>query len=80
MRLCLITTSGGSLDCINRLCLNRVTKKVPSGLPIKYVEAYEPRARFVHPHDRYDTLGPLSEITSIAAQHVTRSQEWNITV
>jgi hypothetical protein len=31
---------------------------------MEYVEAYEPRAGFVHPHDEYDTLGPLSEITS----------------
>jgi hypothetical protein len=30
---------------------------------MEYVEAYEPRAGFVHPP-------PLGEITSIAAQHV----------
>jgi hypothetical protein len=75
MRLYLITTSGGSFDCINRLYLDRVTEKVPSDFPIEYVEAYELRARFVHPHDGYDTLGPLSEITSKAAQRVTRSRE-----
>ena len=44
------------------------------GFPKEYVEAYEPRAGFFHPHDEYDTLGPLGEITSIAAQHVTRSR------
>jgi hypothetical protein len=66
VRLYLITTSGGSLDCINRLYHNRVTEKVSSGLPMGYVEPYEPRVGFVHPHDGYDTLGPLGEITSIA--------------
>jgi hypothetical protein len=79
MRLYLITTSRGNLDCINCLYLNRVTEKVPSGLPKEYVEAYEPRAGFVHPYDGYDTLGPLSEIASIVTQHVTRSQGCNIT-
>jgi hypothetical protein len=57
-----------------------VTEKVPSGFPMEYVEAYESRARFVHPHDGYDTLGPLGEITSKAAQRVTRSHGWNTTV
>jgi hypothetical protein len=57
-----------------------VTKKVPSGFPMEYIEAYEPRAGFFHPHDRYDTLGPLGEITSKAVQHVTRSRGWNITI
>jgi hypothetical protein len=37
------------------------------GFPKEYVEAYEPRAGFAHPHDGYDTLGPLDEIKSIAA-------------
>jgi hypothetical protein len=50
------------------------------GSPKEYVEAYEPRAGFVHPHDRYDTLDPLGEITSIVAQRVTRSRGWNIIV
>jgi hypothetical protein len=53
---------------------------VSLGFPKEYVEAYEPRAGFVYPHDGYDTLGPLGEITSIAAQHVTGSRGWNITV
>jgi hypothetical protein len=44
---------------------------------MEYVEAYEPRAGFVHPHDGYDTLGPLGEITSKAPQRVTRSQGRN---
>jgi hypothetical protein len=56
MRLYLITTSGGSFDCINCLYLDRVTEKVPSGFSMEYVEAYELRAGFVHPHDGYDTL------------------------
>jgi hypothetical protein len=30
---------------------------------------------FVHPHDGYDTMGPPGEITSIAAQYVTRSRD-----
>jgi hypothetical protein len=47
---------------------------------MEYAEAYEPRAGFVYPHDGYDTLGPLGEITSKAAQHVTRSRGWNTTV
>jgi hypothetical protein len=47
---------------------------------MEYAEAYEPRAGFVHPHDGYDTLRSLGEITSKAAQHVTRSQEWTTTV
>jgi hypothetical protein len=34
------------------------------GSPKEYVEGYEPRAGFVHPHDGYDTLGRLGEITS----------------
>jgi hypothetical protein len=80
MRLYLITTSGGRFHCINHLYLNRVTEKVSLGYPMEYVEAYEPRAGFVHPHDIYDTLGPLGEITSEAAPHVTRSQGWNIMV
>jgi hypothetical protein len=46
---------------------------------MEYLEAYEPREGFVHPHDRYDNLGPLGEITSKAAQHVTRSWGWNTT-
>jgi hypothetical protein len=53
---------------------------VSLGFPKEYIEAYEPIEGFAHPHDRYDTLGPLGEITSIAAQHVTMSQGWNITV
>jgi hypothetical protein len=57
-----------------------VTEKVSLGFPIEYVEAYEPRAGFVYPHDGYDTLGPLGEIISEATQHVTRSQGWNIMV
>jgi hypothetical protein len=44
------------------------------GFPKGYVEAYEPRAGFVHPYDGYDTLGLLGDTTSIAAQHVTRSR------
>jgi hypothetical protein len=44
-----------------------VTKRVLSSFPIKYVEAYEPRAGFVHPHYGDDTLGPLGEIVSKAA-------------
>jgi hypothetical protein len=75
MRLYLITTFGRSFDCINRLFLDRVTTKVSSGFPMEYVETYEPRARFVHPHYGYDTLGPLGEITSKAVQHVTRSRD-----
>jgi hypothetical protein len=59
---------------------SRVTEKVSLGFPKEYVEAYKPTEGFAHPHDRYDTLGPLSEITSIAMQHVTRSRGWNITV
>jgi hypothetical protein len=47
---------------------------------MEYVEAYEPRAGFVHPHDGCDTLGPLDEITSKPAQRVTRSQGWNTMV
>jgi hypothetical protein len=39
---------------------------------------YESSAGFVHPHDRYDTLGLLGEITSIATQCVPRSRGWNI--
>jgi hypothetical protein len=74
MRLYLITTFGRSFDCINHLFLNRVTEKVLSGFPMEYVEAYEPRVGFVHPHDGDDTLGPLGEITSKATQHVTRSR------
>jgi hypothetical protein len=80
MRSYLITTFGGSFDCINHLYLNRVTKKVSLGFPVEYVEAYEPRAGFVHLYDGYDTLGPLGEITSEAAQHVSRSRGWNITI
>jgi hypothetical protein len=57
-----------------------VTKKVLSGFPMEYVEAYEPRAGFVYPHDGDDTLGPLDEITSKAIQHVTRSRGWNTMV
>jgi hypothetical protein len=57
-----------------------VTEKVSLRFPKEYVEAYEPRAGFIHPHNGYDALGPLGEITSIAAQHVTRSQGWNITI
>jgi hypothetical protein len=26
---------------------------------MEYVEAYEPRAGFVHPHDGYHNVGPL---------------------
>jgi hypothetical protein len=66
VRLYLITTFGRSFDCIICLFLKRVTKKDLSGFPMEYVEVYEPRAGFVHPHDRYDTLGPLGEITSKA--------------
>jgi hypothetical protein len=66
VRLYLITTFGRSFDCIIRLFLKRVTKKDLSDFPMEYVEVYEPRAGFVHPHDRYDTLGPLGEITSKA--------------
>jgi hypothetical protein len=40
--------------------------------PMEYVEAYEPRAGFVHPHDEDDSLGPLGEVISKATQHVTR--------
>jgi hypothetical protein len=57
-----------------------VTEKVSSRFPMEYVEADEPRAGFVHLHDGYDTLGPLGEIIAKAAQHVTRSRGWNITV
>jgi hypothetical protein len=57
-----------------------VTEKVLSGFLMEYVEAYAPRAGFIHPHDRDDTRRPLGEITSKAAQHVTRSRGWNITV
>jgi hypothetical protein len=46
---------------------------------MEYIEAYEPRAGFVNPHDGYGTLGPLGEITSKAAQHVTRSRGRNTT-
>jgi hypothetical protein len=70
MMLYLITTFGISFDCIICPFLNRVTKKVLSGFPMEYVETY----------DGYDTLGPLGEITSKAAQHVTRSRGWNTTV
>jgi hypothetical protein len=59
---------------------SRVTEKVSLGFPKEYVEAYEPRAGFAHPHDGYDILGPLGEITSIATQRVTRSRGWNIMV
>jgi hypothetical protein len=65
--LYLITTFGRSFDCINCLSLYRVTEKMLSGFPIEYVEAYEPRAGFIHPHDGDDTLGLLGEITSKAA-------------
>jgi hypothetical protein len=51
-----------------------VTENVPLDFSMEYVEAYEPRARFIHPHDEYDTLGPIGEITSKAAQHMTKSQ------
>jgi hypothetical protein len=37
---------------------------VSLGFPKKYVKAYEPIEGFCHPHDGYDTLGPLDEITS----------------
>jgi hypothetical protein len=37
------------------------------GSPKEYVEAYEPREGFVHPHDVYGTLGPLGEIISNSA-------------
>jgi hypothetical protein len=47
---------------------------------MEYVDAYEQRAEFLHPHDGYDTLGPLGEITSKAAQYVTRSRECNTMV
>jgi hypothetical protein len=50
------------------------------GSPMGYVEGYEQTVGFVHPHDGYDTLGPLDEITSKAAHHVTRSWGWNTTV
>jgi hypothetical protein len=80
VRLYLIITSGRSFDCIIRLFLNRVTKKVLSDFPMEYVEVYESTAGFVHPHDGYDTLDPLGEITSKTAQHVTRSRGWNTTV
>jgi hypothetical protein len=49
-----------------------MTEKMLLDFPMEYVEPYEPRAGFVHPHDGDDTLGPLGEITSKAAQHVTR--------
>jgi hypothetical protein len=57
-----------------------VTKKVLSGIPMEYVDAYEQRAEFLHPYDGYDTLGPLGEITSKAAQYVSRSRECNTMV
>jgi hypothetical protein len=57
-----------------------VTEKVPSGFPMEKVEAYLPRVGFVDPHDGEDTQGPPGEITSEAAQHVTRSRGWNIIV
>jgi hypothetical protein len=79
VRLYLITTYKGSFDCINRH-FSRVTENVSLGFLKGYVEAYEPRTGFVHPHDGYDALGPLGDITSIAAQHVTRSQGGNITI
>jgi hypothetical protein len=41
---------------------------------------YVPIAEFVHPYEGDDTLGPLGEITSEVAQHVTRSRGWNIMV
>jgi hypothetical protein len=47
---------------------------------MEYIEAYEPRAGFVHPHDGYDTLGTLGDITSKVVQCVTRSQGWNTIV
>jgi hypothetical protein len=47
---------------------------------MEYVTAYEPRAGFVHPHDGYDTLSPLGEITPKATQRVTRSRGCNIMV
>jgi hypothetical protein len=42
-----------------------VTEKELLGFPMEYVEVYEPREGFVHPHDGYDTLGLLGEITYI---------------
>jgi hypothetical protein len=60
--------------------LTRRLKRCLSGFPMEYVEVYEPRAGFVHLHDGYDTLGPLGEIASKAAQHVTRSRGWNTTI
>jgi hypothetical protein len=46
--------------------LTGLLKKCVLGSPKEYVEAYEPRAGFVHLHDRYGTLG-LGEITSKSA-------------
>jgi hypothetical protein len=73
----LITISGRSFDCTIR---DRVTEKVSSGFSMEYVEAYVSRVGFFHPHDGDVTQGPLGEIKSKAAHHVTRSRRWNITV
>jgi hypothetical protein len=50
------------------------------GLSMEYLEAHEPRAGFINPHDGYDALDPLGEIASKAAHHVTRSHGWNTMV
>jgi hypothetical protein len=43
-----------------------------SDFPIEYVEAYEPRAGFIHPYDRDNTLGPLGEMI-LWAHRVTKN-------
>jgi hypothetical protein len=77
VRSYLITTSGGSFDCINCLYLDRVTEKVSSGFPMEYVEAYASRAGFVLPHDG-KILWTHSMRFHPMLQHVTRSRGWNI--
>jgi hypothetical protein len=56
---------------------SRVTEKVSLGFPVKYVEAYASRARFVYPHDE-----KIPWVHSVRfqpmLQHVTRSRGWNI--
>jgi hypothetical protein len=77
MRSCLITTSGGSFDCINVITVIGLTEKVSLRFPLEYVEAYASRAGFVHPRD-----GMIRWAHSVRfhpmLQYVTRSRGWNI--
>jgi hypothetical protein len=46
------------------LCSSYLPLGVPNCAVIYTPSAYKPIAGFSHPHDGYDTLGPLSENTS----------------